>query len=305
MLVLATLAHLFGMAYASSPLPEIPKYPTHPAAKTYYYSFSQVKLDCFQRSSTVFLPNLPPEAGPGAVVVFGHGQAMGVEHYRLTFEHLAKRGIAVIVPQYDRGFYDTDWNRMGDDFNAITECAFKRFQGKLNSEQIVYSGHSKGAYVASIAAGLKSELQPRIVLLFEPAGGDLELIRKMDPEISLTVVFAEDDNIVSYDISRSIYDASPSFKKQFITMKSYKLPGEERLLADHFWPQSKSLFWWWGNQGESPYLYYGSWKWLVAAADDLRVGGPLTNEYLFGREALYKGIPGFYDGSIRNYAHED
>ena len=65
------------------------------------------------------------------------------------------------------------------------------------------------------------------------------------------------------------------------------------LPADHMWPLTEKSFF--GGGPESALHYYGSWKWLVAAALDLGEGNRYTHPFLYGEPAVDKGIPGETD----------
>ncbi|MBC7428846.1 MAG: hypothetical protein H7336_09565 [Bacteriovorax sp.] len=276
-------------------LPGSPSDVGHPGSKIYSYNFKSELIRCSNRDVFVFIPqaNIMSETFP--VVIYGHGQALKVEHYQSTMEHLAKKGIIAIFPNYDTGFFDRDWRRMAQDYVGLSDCALKKLskENKVNPnfENIIYSGHSKGAYVAGVAAGLsfreKLSLLPHGVMLFEPAGLDEEANASVDKEVLYNVVYSDNDKVVSKKISQDIYNQVPSLKKQFLLVKSYP-----ELEAGHFWPLTKpSAF---GGTGENALHYYSSWKWLVALA----LG---RDQYLFGNEAIEKGISGISDEIIRNW----
>ncbi len=286
-------------------LPASPVDMFHPGSKIYFYGVRAEHFKCNNRDVDVFLPlkKAPTaESENFPVIVYGHGQALGMDHYRLTLEHLAQKGIVAIFPNYDKGFFDRDWRRMGRDYVTLTECALKKINEDFDvltaSDQIVFSGHSKGAYVASVAAGVafleSLPVKPRSILLFEAAGVDKKSNEVIDSNVNLTVVYSDKDKIVSRDISEDIYTSTPSIRKQFIFLKSYPELG-----ANHFWPLTKSSIV--GGGTESSYHYFSAWKWLVAAAFDLKTGGHADNVYLYGDQTTDKGIVGFHDDLKRNW----
>ena len=123
---------------------------------------------------------------------------------------------------------------------------------------------------------------------------------KIGRETSLTVVFSDADTVVPRSYSETIFQKAGAGKKQLISLKSYTLSDSDRALkADHMWPLTKAGFF--GGGPEGPLHYYGSWKWLVAAARDLSAGGRFDEPYLYGQQALEKGIPGFTDEAQRNF----
>ena len=286
-------------------LPSAPTEAQHPGSKIYTFGVKEELLICNKREVYLFVPtinkinssmkNLP-------AVIYGHGQALKIEHYRGTLEHLARKGIVAIYPTYDTGFFDREWQRMGRDYVALTNCALEHLAKNsmitVDEDRLVYSGHSKGAYVAGIAAGLSFKenlaLKPKAVMLFEAAGSDEIANRAVAKDVLYNVIYSDKDKIVKRDISESIYNQVPVSKKQFIFVKSYP-----ELEAGHFWPLTKpSTF---GGENENAFHYYSSWKWLVAIANDLKIGGYGNDSYLYGENATDKGIPNVKDDLKRNW----
>ncbi len=292
-----------GVTALKAELPPVIMDVRHPGSKVYSYNFKNEHFKCNERDVDAFIPlaqNSQKETFP--VIIYGHGQALGLDSYRLTMEHLAKKGIVAIFPTYDKGFFDRDWKRMGRDYVNLSDCALKKlkenYQINTSANQIIFSGHSKGAYVASVAAGLSFrealDIKPQSVILFEAAGSDKETNEAIDPGVILTVIYSDKDKIVSRTISDDLYKTIPSAKKQFIYLKSYT-----ELDANHFWTLTQGSVV--GGGPESPYHYYSSWKWLVAAALDLRAGSLVTNPYIYGDQASDKGITGLKDDITRNW----
>ncbi len=268
-----------------------PTDPNHPGSKIYNHESIRRDLTCSGRDVTVFLPSRSG-SDKFPAVVYGHGQALGLENYKGTLEHLAKKGVAAIFPTYDNGFFDQDWPRMARDYVNLTHCAIQQTGEAVDRARIIFSGHSKGAYVASIAAGLAEKdslpVRPKGVALFATAGFDSASAAHVATTTAVTVVYSDQDTVVGRNFSDSYYSAVPSVKKQFIFLKSY--PGGPA--ADHQWPLTKGGFF--GGGGEGPLHYYGGWKWLVAHALDM-------NEYLYGAEATDKGVPGLRDDMNKNF----
>ena len=285
--------HLSSAAMAwSGSGPSAPTDPQHPGSKVYTYGSTEKELTCSGREVHVFVPTKVAPQQTFPVVVYGHGQALGLDNYRGTLEHLAKKGVIAIFPAYDNGFFDQDWTRMGRDYSNLASCAIKSLKGLAAKDAVVFSGHSKGAYVASVAAGLaeKESLETRAhaVVLFEAAGSDSDMLQAYNPAANLTVVFSDRDSTVARDISETIFKQAASRMKQFILFKSYP-----SLEADHFWPLTQgSIF---GGGSESAFHYYGEWKWLVAAANDLVHGGASTDSYIYGPTAGDKGAGSLTD----------
>lgn len=298
-IILSMVIVVTGQLSVAAPPPASPTDPLHPGSKIYSFGFQQKNLSCLGRSVAAVLPDGKVTNAP--VVVFGHGQALDLKHYQATFEHLAKKGVAVLFPTYDQGFFDQDWTRMGSDYVEMTECALTQLSTTVSSDSVVYSGHSKGAYVASIAAGLaakkNSKAKPKAIVIFAAAGFN-RAVDFIEPSTSLTVVYSDSDTIVGRNFSEDIYRAAPSLRKQLITLKSYTATTPP-LKADHMWPVTEPSFF--GGGPENSFHYFGSWKWLTAAALDLSVGAKFADPYLYGDEAYDKGISGLADDFVRSW----
>lgn len=286
------------IAVESRALPGPPIDMNHPGSKIYVFASKRIDIRCGGRLVNVFLPDGANVPAKIPAVIYGHGQALDAENYRATLEHLARKGIAAIHPIYDTDFFDQDWQRMGSDYLSLTDCAIERFP-IIDGTKLVFSGHSKGAYVAAIAAGqatgMPSGAKPGAIVLFEPARADEATLPLIAPATALTVVYGDRDDIVPEKYSRAIFELAGSRTKQFIHVKSYtKATAGEDLFADHYWPLTKSNGF--GGGPEGSLHYFGAWKWLMAAARDLASGGPAFSEpYLYGDLALDKGVPGLKD----------
>jgi hypothetical protein len=281
---------LAPVSWGAPGLPSAPEDPAHPGSKVYTHTFTERDLNCQGRSVNVFVPTALPGETSFPVVVYGHGQSLGLSVYRGTLEHLAKKGIVAVFPAFDTGFFDQDWQRMGTDYVNLADCAISQTK-EADASRVVYAGHSKGAYIAQIASGLATGLHakapPHATVLFEPAGSDAGTLATIDPASALTVVFADQDTIVSRDISEAIYSGAPSTIKQLIFLKSYT-DTNPTLNADHFWPLTENGVF--GGGPEGPFHYYGEWKWLVAAANNAAYGNRFDDPYLYGSKALDSGL---------------
>jgi hypothetical protein len=279
---------------------QAPQDALHPGSKIYTYDSAERKINCNRRQVLVYLPQ---PLNPGtAVLAFGHGQSLNESHYIQTYVHLAKKGIAVVHTDYSTGFFDTNWTRMARDYTSQLKCVLDQIP-ELNKNAVVYSGHSKGAYVAGVAAGLafKENLNPKpaSVLLLNSAGLDLNALNFLDPKVEMTVVFSDKDSIVDQDISDELYSSSPSLRKQFIMVKSYPASSGKALVANHFWPLTKrSLL---GGTTENALHYHSLWKWLVAAAQDANNGAEGLNPFLYGNRTEDKGLDSLTDTVIKNF----
>lgn len=288
----------FGLSFQTPA--QVPTDALHPGSKVYSYDFSEKKINCNRRQVLIYLPQ--PLNSHTAVVAFGHGQSLNESHYVQTYIHLAKKGIAVLHTDYSTGFFDTNWTRMARDYTSQLKCVLDQIT-ELNKNSVVYSGHSKGAYVAGVAAGLafKENLEPKpaSVLLLNAAGLDLNALSYLDPRVEMTVVFSDKDSIVDQGITDELYSSSPALKKQFIMVKSYPRSSGQALNANHLWPLTKrSLL---GGTTENSLHYHGSWKWLVAAAEDALDGAEGLHPYLYGSLAEDKGLDNLTDKVVRSF----
>ena len=121
--------------------PPAPLDASHPGSLSYDLNFEIIEENFMGRKSFLFLPEQKRNE-LSAVIVFGHGQAIGLKGYDATLEHLAKKGIAAIFVKYDKGFFDRKWRRMADDFNAITQNFLEKYSHRLDPKRLIYSGHS-------------------------------------------------------------------------------------------------------------------------------------------------------------------
>jgi alpha/beta superfamily hydrolase len=279
-------------------LPGPPSFADHPGSKIYAYSVERKDVRCDGRDVAVFYPReIVAQELP--LVIYGHGQALGVEHYEQTLRHLAGKGVIAVHPQYDKGFFDQDWQRMGRDFVSVTECALAKLGLQAKPDHVIFSGHSKGAYVAGVAAGVAvreaRKLTANAVILFQPAGIDETSWVLLPRDAKITVVHADQDTIVDRGIAEKLYQLAPVERKQLLILKSYGT----KLAAKHFWPLTKkSAF---GGTGENAFHYYGAWKWLTAAVWDLQDGDRASTVYLYGDQATDKGLAGLVDDLLRNF----
>lgn len=297
---LISFLFILGLSFQAQAQAQAPTDAQHPGSKIYDFDFTEQKINCNRRQVLIYLPE--PLNSQTAVVAFGHGQSLNESHYVETYKHLAKKGVAVVHTDYSTGFFDTNWTRMAKDYTAQLKCVLDQIP-ELNKNAVVYSGHSKGAYVAGVAAGLafklNTEPKPASVVLLNAAGFDLDALKFLDPKVEMTVVFSDKDSIVDQEISDKIFLFSPSQKKQFIMLKSYPRSSGQALDANHFWPLTKrSLL---GGTTENSLHHHGSWKWLVAAAEDALAGAEGLHPYLYGSLTEDKGLDNLSDTVIKNF----
>ena len=295
----ALSAGLFAHGALAENLPSQPKSVEHPGSDVYAYGVTKEVFKSNGRDVSVYLPDaelLNGERFP--VVVFGAGQASPEEAYEMTLTHLAGKGVAVIFPEYSNGFFDQNWSRMGQDYANLAQAAVDRFS-QLDPNKVVYTGHSKGGYVAGVAAGQTTGLRPQSLVLFQPAGYLSREWSSVPADVPLTIIYSDADTIIKRGDVDEMFEASPVTHKQFLNVKSYNSTSP-RLEADHFFLFSKKT-WIGGRDGISPFHYYGVFGWLVGAAQDLVDGSELTNPYLYGDEAINTGLESFQHDVNRNW----
>ncbi len=299
-LLFAVITHISVLAQATVQpfaLPDRPSDPQHPGSSTYSHTLQRETVKLNGRQVDVFLPvNSANPTAKAPVIIFGHGQAIGVEGYETTFKHFAQKGIAVIHPTFDTGFFDQDWRRMAKDFNDLAQAALEKYSSQIDSEQVVYAGHSKGGYIALMAAGApNNRVHVRSLVLFAPAGYDADYLKALNPDIPVTLAWPDGDTVIKQSLITEIYGKLPVRNKQWILVKSY-----DSLKADHFFPLNKSYFFG-GRDGESPLHYYASWKWLVSAAMDIQQNTNLTNPYIYGDQTASTGVDSLKHAVTKNW----
>ncbi len=281
---LITLVLILGVSVALAQVPA-PADTSHPGNETAVLSFERFEIKELGRTSPLYLPKRT-DGKKVPLVVFGHGQALNETHYDKTLEHLAKKGVAALFPKFDDGFFDQNWRRMADDWNAITKAALKEYGIRVDAKHVVYSGHSKGGYVGLMAMGAPSQPAVDSGVFFAPAGYDSEYLQNLEDDVEVTLVWGEKDSVIEKSAVMEIYNALTVENKQFIEVLSYN-----NREADHYFPQNKSTFFG-GKNGVSAFHHHGVWQWLVAAAWDVENGGDALQPYLYGEKAGVSGQPG-------------
>ncbi|MEO0335777.1 MAG: hypothetical protein AAF202_05260, partial [Pseudomonadota bacterium] len=142
-------------------------------------------------------------------------------------------------------------------------------------------------------------LRPQSIVLFQPAGHQQSTWNQVPAQIPVTIIYSDADTIIDRDIVDDIYEGSPADKKQFLYVRSYR-GTQPALEADHFFVFSKST-WIGGRDGVSPFHYYGTFGWLVGAAQDVLDGSPVSNPYIYGDEAINTGLESFQHEVVRSW----
>lgn len=298
------LVLFFQGASALVDLPAAPTATNHPGSKIYPYSYLQKNLVCSGRTVINFVPvsNNPNETFP--VLIFAQDHHLSLSHYRASLEHAAKKGVIVVFANYDEGYFDSDWQRMGRDLIGLADCAIRSLAPRPDRQAVVYAGHAKGAYVASIAAGIAARefypVRAKSILLFDPKGFDFNSWPYIDADVPTNIVMSDRSSSKSVKIARTLYNYSRSERKQLVTLKSY-LNTTQKLKATNNWLLTKSEYL--GLHSENALHYYGFWKWIVSVSRDLKSGPEdlKASAYIYGAGAIDKGIPGFYDQIQKNF----
>ena len=220
--------------------PQAPRDPQHPGHPTRSQSFKKISIDHIRRGSVLFMPENINEDIP--LVVFSHGQALKLDNYELLFEKFVGLGFAVFYPKYDKGFFDTNWERMGEDYDNLVQHVLNNYP-KLNRDKVLYSGHSKGGYVGLMALGHRgaqnsagiSNWSPVAGLFYSPAGYEDDALRAVNPSLPVHLIWPMDDNIIKESLIDEIYRGLPTRIKQKIVVQGY-----DDLEAGHFFPLSKT-----------------------------------------------------------------
>lgn len=261
-------------------IPQEPSDPQHPGYPTRSQNSKKIAINHLRKGSFLFLPNEVEANIP--LVVFSHGQALKLENYELLFKRFTGLGFAVFYPKFDKGFFDTDWERMGEDYDNLVQYVLKNYP-QIDKNKVVYSGHSKGGYVGLMALGHRG-LQnsqgnnlwtPVAGLFYSPAGYEDEALAAINPELPIHLVWPSEDNIIKESLIDEIYNKIPSRLKQKIVLQGY-----DDLEAGHFFPLSKRAIFG-GKNGISPFHYYGILPWTFGALE--------SNDYLYGDLVLDSG----------------
>lgn len=272
--LVTTLFYLWASIAFSFPSP--PTDSSHPGYPTRSSSFKRIDINTIRKGSFLFLPT--EGQAPKSLLVFGHGQALSLKHYETLFERFTSIGIAVLYPKYDKGFFDTNWRRMGKDYDEIVQDVLSRYK-EINKNNVIYSGHSKGGYIGLMAIGHRgnsgSSWWPKASIFYSPAGFDSEYLRLIKPEHDVHLVWPKNDSIIKEEVIDDIFNQLPSINKQKIVIQGYS-----DFEAGHFFPLTKSSLFG-GGDGIGPLHYYGILPWTVGAIE--------RSNYLYGDEASHSG----------------
>lgn len=283
-----TLILFSASAARAEAIPNAPSEPENPGSLVYpYRDFTEIQIPFEGRSGTLYLPrSSEPQKWP--LLAFGHGYNTAEFTYRETFEHLARKGVAVAFVPYESAGR-RDFLKMARDYNRFVAAVVKKYPKLFDSKNVAFSGHSDGASVAYLAAAAPAEpdpnwITPANVIAFAISKNLPAEFKTIPANVPCTLVVGEDDTEDPSSFSKAVLP-NLGCKKQMIILRSYKTGFSERLIADH---GSIRNVGWWGSQ-TSALHYYGYWKFMYGAALDAAEGGPGTNKWLFGPEAAETG----------------
>lgn len=286
--VMAGLSFCVGAAHAR-PLPARPTQAQHPGSNNYPYAqVTEIQETVDGRTGVLFLPRSGPALNrPFPTLAWGHGFMALKLFYRESFLHLARKGVAVLDVPYDTGAGDRDFDRMARDYNHFVAAVVARHPGVLDPHSVVFSGHSNGATVASMAAGLpvlERKIEAANLIAFEIAGKHVAYLHALNPHLPCTLVVGEDDHDDPVDFSKKVF-SEMACKKQLIIMKTYGDEFDHKVTTNHVAVQTFT----WLGPNTSVLHYYGFWKFMIGAAFDASAGGHATNPWLYGPEASSTG----------------
>lgn len=290
---------VFGGVDSFAAIPQRPMGMAQPGSADYPFTLGQATYKVNDRDVQVYYPlELKKSEQKTPILVFGHGQAIGSNGYEMTFKHLAQKGVIVIHPGYDRGFFDLDWKRMSSDFIALAFGAIEKLGPFADDQRVMFSGHSKGGFVALISAGnpvlAKTTMKVGSVVAFSPIGFDKTYFNTIPKDLNISLVWPESESIVRRSKIDQIFEMIPSRYKQMILVKDYP-----ELKAGHFMTLNKSYFFG-GADGVSAFHYHGVWKWLIGGIRDLDENHR-TNPFLYGPEALTSGLENLSHSVLRSW----
>lgn len=298
--LILTIALFTGLAARALDPPSQPSDQNHPGSSYYPFAMGRDAANVNGREVLIYYPQARQRGQRFPVVIFGHGYTLTAPTYERTFEHLARKGVAVVFPMYDTGWGDHDFARMAVDFQHLADFALKRWSALLDPTRVIFSGHSNGSYVALAAAGVEPSqmlVHPRSAILFATAGAIDANLARVDPNLPVTFVVGDQDDQTPPSLTREIYAALPVHRKQIVLVKSY-LQTTPQLIATHDLIRNSNF---WGSYHEDAFHYFVAWKLLVGGAWDVVMGTNATNPWIYGPEAASSGIPGFQHQVTRSW----
>lgn len=283
------------LAFAE-PLPLAPDSPAHPGSLKYpYASFTLLSVAFEGRLGSLYLPAGARErAEKIPLLAFGHGYRSPEFTYATTFEHLARKGVAVAYVPYETSG-KRDFAKMARAYNRFVAHVVNTYPDLFDASRIAFSGHSDGGSVATLASALQGDdwVKPAAILVFAISKNLPEEYALVPANVPCSLVVGEDDQDDPPSFSEGVLP-NLGCSKQMITLRSYADGFSSEVIADH---GSIRTFGWWGDQ-TSPLHYYGYWKFMYGAAVDAFESGKGQTPWLYGSEAAETGSP-----RLRNIIH--
>ena len=303
----ALLSLLSALPLAPGP----PTRPDHPGGAAYAYSAARRAVPAVGGFGLAYYVPTPARGAASRypVLVFGHGYglyggsitALGrpVDWYYAAFlRHLARKGYVVAFPQMQAGPFDGDRPAQAARYlDAVAWLA--AHVPEADTARLVFAGHSMGADVALLAAGLAARepryrrFVPRDVLAMAPV--DEAVLRPylaaLPSAVGVTLLTGDADTVVPPSNAVGIDRALRVRRHQVIELTSDTLVTPP-LVADHNLSLSGGRVP--GDLGGVPRVdaldWYGSWKLSVGLLDsDFRGGDPA---WIWGARRLEGGVDG-------------
>jgi pimeloyl-ACP methyl ester carboxylesterase len=295
--LVGSLALLISATIAQADMapPGPPSDTADPGSLSYSCSFQTEHYSANGLEGDLFLPTSGSALVVSPVVVFGHGHMVGLWGYQATFEHLAKKCIAVIFPTYD-SVSSSDFTQMGQTYLQVVNAVIQSHPASMNPAAVIFAGHSNGSRVALNAASLAQgqALTPKSLVLFSVPDYESNLIANIPADLPVTMVVGDQDASKIIRESDELYPLLPSQKKQYVTFKSY-LQTTPQIIANHGMTRTSDFV----STNITPIHYYGVWKYLVSAAFFAQDG--TMGDYIYGVQATTTGIPGFLHDIQRGF----
>lgn len=267
-------------------LPAQPTNPADPGSASYRFNeVKRVPLTFNNQNGALYVPVMPGDA-PLVLIAFAHGHVVPEIAYGAMYEHLARKGFAVLFIPYDQVADTRDFKVMAEVYQTWVEKVVTAYPTVLSSRRVIYSGHSKGALVASLAASLSSQpnrLVPHALVVFGLAGASPEQ-QKIPKKTIITLVVGDQDNNTKPATSEKAFKLMRTEKKQLILVSSY-VGFQPEMIASHGSFRTLGLL---GNQ-VGPLHWFSYWKFLVSAAWDIEKQGNGTDPWLYGPGAFQTG----------------
>lgn len=256
----------------------------HPGSLFYKYDDYTVHNYFYNgRKSVLYLPKGTSLQNKLTLIVFGHGYGAIRYTYSTMLKHIAKKGFAILFISYDKNILDADYKRMAVDYKTITVNVLKKYEHYLDSNKVVYSGHSNGALVATMAAGLIEpfiNFSPKQLTVFGIPLLKIEFLNRLSQNLVCNFITGESDESTPPSNAQYAYNNATCLKKQFIIISSY-FNLSKPIIADH---GSFRTMGWRGSQ-VGPLHWYSYWKYILGSAIDTSEGSKAENKWLYRIEA--------------------